>query len=201
MIDDFTLRWVVTALFGVGMAIYAYILVAQRNRSTSPLSHVLHLTMAAAMILMAWHIGMEFSAVGPMVFFAAAGVCFVRAAGRTSSAAGERLINSYYAVMTAAMVWMYAVMSDVVPRQAGHPAPDSMAMNMPGMEMAGHEMGHAPAGLEWIAMVNWIATLGFAVVALYWSCRWVAGRQYARVEPLYQACTAAGTATMFFALL
>jgi hypothetical protein len=50
-------------------------------------------------------------------------------------------------------------------------------------------------------MVNWVATLGFAVAALYWSCRWVARRQYARAEPLYQACTAAGTATMFFALL
>ncbi|SPM32540.1 DUF5134 domain-containing protein [Mycobacterium rhizamassiliense] len=201
MLSDPTLRWVVTALFGAGIAAYAYVLVVQRNRSASPLGHVLHLTMAAAMILMAWRIGMELSAVVPMIFFGVAGVGFVWAASRASTTTGERLINSYYAAMTAAMVWMYAVMSDLLPRGGGHAAPDSMAMEMPGMRMPGHEMGHATAGIGWIAMVNWTATLGFAVVALYWSCRWVARRQYARVEPLYQACTAAGTATMFFALL
>lgn len=198
MIDDPTMRWIVTALFGVSIATYVYLLAAQRNRSTSTISHLLHLAMAAAMILMAWHIGMQLSAVGPMIFFTLAAAYFVWAAGRASSTTGDRLINSYYAVMTAAMVWMYAVMSDLVPRQA---TPDSMAMNTPGMEMPAHEMGYAPTGLGWITTVNWITALGFAVVALFWSCRWVAGRQYSRVEPLYQACTAAGTATMFFALL
>lgn len=201
MIGDLTLRWMVTALFGVSIAAYVYILVAQRNRSNGLINHLLHLTMAAAMILMAWHIGMELSAVGPMVFFAVAGACFVRAASRASSATGERLVNSYYAVMTAAMVWMYAVMTGTGPGHADPPPSDSLAMDMPGMAMPGHEMPRAPAGLGWITTVNWIATLGFAVVALYWSCRWVAQRQHTRVEPLYQACTAAGTATMFFALL
>jgi hypothetical protein len=103
--------------------------------------------------------------------------------------------------MAAAMVWMYAVMSGDVPGHAGHRASDAMAMDMPGMAMPGHEMSRAPAGLDWVTTVNWIAALGFAVVALYWSCRWVARRPGTRLEPLYQACTAAGTATMFFALL
>lgn len=206
MIDDPTLRWIVTALFGVSIAAYVYLLVAQRDRSTSTLNHVLHLAMAAAMILMAWRIGTEFSAVGPMIFFVVVGACFVYAASRASRAVSERLANSYYAVMAAAMVWMYAVMSGNVPGQATHPASAAKAMqmpamDMPGMDMTGHEMSRPPAGLGWVTTVNWIAALGFAVVALYWSCHWVARRQSTRWEPLYQACTAAGTATMFFALL
>ncbi|BAX91371.1 DUF5134 domain-containing protein [Mycobacterium shigaense] len=201
MIGDLTLRWIVTALFGVGIAAYVYVLVAQRSQRTGTLSHLFHLTMAAAMILMAWHIGVQLSAVGPMIFFALAGASFAYAAGRAASAFGERLTNSYYAVMAAAMVWMYAEMSGEMPRPASHPAPDAMAMDMPGMELTGHEMSRAPTGLGWIAAVNWIAALGFAVVALYWSCRWIARRPGTRMEPLYQACTAAGTAAMFFALL
>jgi hypothetical protein len=47
---DPTLRWIVTAVFGVGIATYSYILVAQRARWTSTVNHLLHLTMSAAMI-------------------------------------------------------------------------------------------------------------------------------------------------------
>jgi hypothetical protein len=198
---DLTLRWIVTALFVVSIAAYVYILGAQRDRSTSTVDHLLHLTMAAAMILMAWRIGMAVPAAGPMIFFLLAGAWFVRAAGRVSSAVSVRLTNSYYAVMTAAMVWMYAVMSGTLPGQTIHPPSDSLAMNMPGMAMPGHEMSRAPAGPGWITTVNWIAALGFAVVALYWSCRCVARRQSTRLEPLYQACTAAGTAVMLLAQL
>lgn len=199
MIGDLTLRWIVTALFGISIATYVYLLVAQRDRATSTIDHLLHLTMAAAMVLMAWHVGMDLSTSGPMVFFGLAGAWYVRAAGRASSAIGQRLTNCYYAVMTAAMVWMYAVMSGNLPGQASHPT--SLAMTMPGMEMPGHQMSRAPTGPGWITTVNWIAALGFAVVALYWSCRYAARRQSTRLEPLYQACTAAGTAAMFFALL
>ncbi len=193
------LRWIVTALFGVSIATYVYLLVAQRDRSTSTVNHVIHLAMAAAMILMAWRIGMGVPAIGPMIFFVLAGAWFVRGAGQTSSAVNVRLTNSYYAVMTAAMVWMYAVMSGAVGGQTTHLPSDSLAMNMPGMEMPGHEMSRAPAGPGWITTVDWIAALGFAVVALYWSCRYVARRQSTRLEPLYQACTAAGTTVMLFA--
>ncbi|MCV7409421.1 hypothetical protein AWC05_10290 [Mycobacterium florentinum] len=201
MIGDFPLRGIVTALFGVSIATYVYLLVVQRDRPTSAINHLLHLTMATAMILMAWHVGMDLSTAGPMIFFALAGAWFARAACRASSATSERLTNSYYAVMTATMAWMYAAMSDNLPGQASHPTSDSLAMNMPGMEMPGHQMSRGPAGPGWITAVNWIAALGFAVVALYWSCRYTARRQSTRLESLYQACTAAGTAMMFVAQL
>ncbi|WP_096285314.1 DUF5134 domain-containing protein [Mycobacterium ahvazicum] len=201
MIGDCTLRWIVTALFGVSIATYVYLLVAQRDRSTSTIDHLLHLTMAATMILMAWHIGGDVSTAAPMIIFASAGAWFVRAACRRSFATGERLTNAYYAAMAAAMVWMYAVMSGSLPGQVSHPKPDSLAMNMPGMEMPAHEMSKAPAGFGWITAVNWIVVLGFAVAALYWSSRCAARRQSARLVPMYQACAAAGTAAMFFAQL
>jgi hypothetical protein len=199
LISDFTLRWIVTALFGISIATYVYLIVVQRDRPRSTINHLLHLTMAAAMVLMAWHVGMDLSTAGPMIFFGLASAWYVRAASRASSAIGDRLTNSYYAVMTAAMVWMYAVMSGNLPGQASHPT--SLAMSMPDMEMPGHQMSRAPTGPGWITTVNWIAALGFAVVALYWSGRYAARRQSTRLEPLYQACTAAGTAAMFFALL
>ncbi|MCV7089765.1 DUF5134 domain-containing protein [Mycobacterium interjectum] len=71
-------------------------------------------------------------------------------------------------------------------------------------------MSATGSGTEWITAVNWIATLGFGLVALCWACLYVAGRrinavpqtgQLARLEPLYQMCTAAGTAVMFGAVL
>ncbi|GBG36978.1 DUF5134 domain-containing protein [Mycobacterium montefiorense] len=201
MNGDPTLRWIVTVLFGVSVATYIYTLVAQRDRSTSTVSHVLHLAMATAMILMAWSIDMAVPVIVPMIFFVLTGAWFVRAAGQISSTVGVRLTNSYYAVMTAAMVWMYAVMSGYLPRQTTHPPSDSLAMNMPEMEMPGHELSSAPAGSGWITTVNWIAALGFAVVALFWSCRCAARRKSTHLEPLYQACAAAGTAMMLFAQL
>jgi hypothetical protein len=221
LIGDLTLRWIVTILFGVSIATYVYILVAQHDRQTSTVNHLLHLTMSAAMIVMAWRVGVNLPTVGPMIFFLLAGVWFVRVAGRVSSATRDRLTNYYYAVKMAAMAWMYAVMNGSLPGQTGH-SPDhalsgSLAMNMSGMdmsmsgmEMPAHEMSPTLPGPGWITTVNWIAALGFAVVALYWPCRCFAGRrmnpvphaaQLARLEPLYQAFTAAGTAVMFGALL
>jgi hypothetical protein len=211
LIGDLTLRWIVTILFGVSIATYLYVVVAQHDRWTSTVNHLLHLTMSAAMILMVWRVGMNLPAVGPMIFFLLAGVWFVRVAGRVSR---DRLTNYYYAVTMAAMAWMYAVMNGSLPGQTGH-SPDhalsgSLAMNMSGMEMPAQQMSGTVPGPGWISTVNWIATLGFAVVVLYWSCRFFAERrmnpvphaaQLARLEPLYQAFTAAGTALMFGALL
>jgi Ca2+/Na+ antiporter len=221
LIGDLTLRWIVTILFGVGIAIYVYILVAQHDRQTSTVNHLLHLTMSAAMILMAWRVGMDLPTVGPMIFFLLAGVWFVRVAGRVASATRDRLTNCYYAVKMAAMAWMYAVMNGSLPGQTGH-SPDHalsgpLAMNMSGidtnmsgMETPAHEMSRTLPGPDWITTVNWIAALGFAVAALYWPCRYLAERrmnpvphatQLVRLKPLYQAFTAAGTALMFGALL
>jgi Ca2+/Na+ antiporter len=222
LIGDLTLRWIVTILFGVSIATYVYILVAQHDRQTSTVNHLLHLTMSAAMIVMAWRVGMNIPTVGPMIFFLLAGVWFVRVAGRVSSATRDRLTNYYYAVKMAAMAWMYAMMNGSLPGQTGH-SPEhalsgSLAMNMSGIdvnmsgtEMPVHEMSRTlPGPPGWITTVNWIAGLGFAVVALYWSCRFLAERrinpvphatQLGSLKPLYQAFTAAGTALMFGALL
>lgn len=51
---DSTVRWLVTALFAVSFAAYAYFLVAQRRCWTGVVSQLLHLAMSAVMILMAW---------------------------------------------------------------------------------------------------------------------------------------------------
>jgi Domain of unknown function (DUF5134) len=49
--------------------LHLYILVAQHDRQTSTVNHLLHLTMSVAMILMAWRVGMNLPTVGPMIFF------------------------------------------------------------------------------------------------------------------------------------
>jgi hypothetical protein len=214
LMADAALRWVVTILFGASTATYVYILVAQRGRWTNPVNHILHLVMSAAMILMAWGVGMSSPTLAPMIFFLLAGLWFGHAAGRTSTPADDRLTNGYYAVMMAAMAWMFAVMSGGLAGQIAHTSdyaePAAAAMDMSGADMPAHEMSSAEPATEWIAAVNWIAALGFAGVALYWACRYLAKRrttavpraaQLAHLEPLYQVCSAAGTALMFGALL
>lgn len=59
-----------------------------------------------------------------------------------------------------------------------------------------------------MAAANWLGALGFAALAVYWLYRFVSQRRLApvparlaRMEPLYQAFTAAGTALMFDTLL
>ena len=214
LMGDVALQWVVTILFGASTATYVYILVAQRGRWTNPVNHILHLVMSAAMILMAWGVGMSSPTLAPMIFFLLAGLWFGHAAGRTSTPADDRLTNGYYAVMMAAMAWMFAVMSGGLAGQIAHTSdyaePAAAAMDMSGADMPAHEMSSAEPATEWIAAVNWIAALGFAGVALYWACRYLAKRrttavpraaQLAHLEPLYQVCSAAGTALMFGALL
>ncbi len=221
VIGDPALRLVVSALFGASIATYVYLLIVQHHRWTSSVNHLLHLTMWVAMILMAWHIGMEMPTFGPITLFLLAGIWFVHLAGRVSSAARDRLNNYYSAMMMAAMAWMYAVMNASLPGQIKHsPAAalqaspaintSAMDMNMSGMEMSTNEMSRTLSAPGWVTSVNWIATLGFAIVALYWPCRYFAEHRknpvtYASVpgslEPLYQACTAAGTALMFGGLL
>lgn len=166
------------------------------------------------MILMAWGIGMSPPTVAPLIFFLLAGVWFARAALRTSTPTGDRLTNGYHAVTMAAMAWMFVAMNGGLPSQFGHSSDHAQsaapAIDMSGMDMPAHETSPPEPAVHWIVTVNWIAALGFAVVTLYWACRYFANRrtdpvphtaQLARLEPLYQACTAAGTAAMFGALL
>ncbi len=215
LMSDLESRWVVTLLFGVSIATYTYLLAAQRRRPTSTVDHLLHLAMSVAMILMAWDIGMNLPTVGALVFFLLAGLWFARAAGRRSTASGDRMTNAYYAVMMGAMAWVFAVMNGSLPGQVGHSSDQArstvLAMNMPETEMiSAHGMSATASRTEWITTVNWIATLGFGVVALCWAYSYVARLRMnavpqtghpAYLEPLYQVCTAAGTAVMFGALL
>lgn len=212
MTDGSSLRWVVTGLFGLSVAMYAYLAVAQRVRWTSRVTHLLHLTMSVAMVLMVWRVGLDLPAIGPTLFFLLAGVWFAGLAIRASSASGQRLKTCYYAAMMAAMAWMYALMSGAVPGLAPRPhaQPASSVMDMPGMELPSHEMAPAAARSSWVTAANWIGVVAFAAVAFYWSCRFVGGRRMNRGpttarlvwwEPLYQASTAVGTALMFEALV
>ncbi|BBY40208.1 hypothetical protein MMAN_43420 [Mycobacterium mantenii] len=208
MIDAGPLRCAVTILFGVSITMYAYLAVAQRDRWTCRVNHLLHLAMSVAMVSMVWRVGLGLPTIGPMLFFLLAGVWFVGAAVWSSSASRQRLKTSYYAAMMAAMAWMYAVMSGGVP--GIHSPPDSAVMDMPGMRSPGPNMSSATTGSSWVAAANWLGVVGFAAVALYWAYRFVGERRMvstpaaarlARMEPVYQAFTAAGTALMFDALI
>jgi hypothetical protein len=214
LIGDLALRWIVVTLFGISIAAYVHILVAQHGRWTSTINHLLHLTMSAAMILMVWRVGQNLPVVGPLTFCLLAGAWFVRVAIRVSATSGERLTNGYYAVMVAAMAWMYASMHGSLPGYScpspGHAESASRVMNMSGMEMSTQGMPPSVPGPEWITTVNWIATLGFAVVAVYWPYHYFTNRranpvphatQLARVELLHQTTTAAGAALMFAMML
>lgn len=212
MIGEAPLRWAVTLLFAVSVAMYAYLLVAQCDRWPGRLTHLLHLTMSVAMVLMVWRVGLDLPAIGPMLFFLVAGVWFVGVAVWASSASHQRLKTWYYAAMMAAMAWMYALMSGAVPRVSPHldAQPGSAVMDMPGMPAPAHDMTPGTPGFSWVSAANWMGVAAFAAVALYWSYRFVGERRMNRLpttarvvwwEPLYQASTAAGTALMFDALI
>jgi hypothetical protein len=205
---DNTLRWVVTALFAVSFAAYAYFLVAQRRCWTSVVSQLLHLAMSAVMILMAWGVGMTLPTVAATMCFLLGGAWFVSIAGRTPWAVEGRLTNYYYAVMMVAMAWMYGAMNGSLPGRSEHSGGD--AMSMPAHDAAPgpqHAAQHMPqAAPDWVAMVNWTAALGFAAVAIYWAYRWMARRwanlmpravQLTHAQIVTQTVTAAGTALMF----
>jgi uncharacterized protein DUF5134 len=211
MIGETPLRWAVTLLFATSVGVYAYLVVTQRDQWTARLTHLLHLTMSVAMVLMVWRVGLDLPAVGPTLFFLLAGIWFVGVAAWASSAS-QRLKTCYYAAMMAAMAWMYALMSGAVPGVSAHlhAQAGSAVMDMPGMQPPAHEMSPATPGFSWVSAVNWMGVTAFAAVALYWSCRFVGQRQMNRApattrvvwwEPLYQASTAAGTALMFDALI
>jgi hypothetical protein len=196
---DNALRWMVTLLFGVSFAGYGYFLVAQRRCWTSAISHLLHLAMSVAMILMAWGLGTKPPTIGAIICFLLAGTWFVWVAGRVPRASCDRPTNIYYAVMMAAMAWMYASMKSSLPGQSGHSTGQ-------GMPMSAHDMSPPEPEPGWITTVNWIATLGFAVVAIYWAYRWITQRKTNAmpsiahlkcVQMLTQTFTAAGTALMF----
>ncbi|MEO8816184.1 MAG: DUF5134 domain-containing protein [Mycobacterium sp.] len=214
MTDDLALRWTVTVLFAFSSAGYVDVLVAQHVRWTCTVNHLLHLVMAVAMMVMAWPVGMDLPTVGLMGFFLLAAVCFVLVAARASSGVADRLTNGYNAVMSSAMVWMYAVMNGSLPGQTSHLSDHhgpsgSSSMAMVGTDIFG-PMSATAGKTGWITTVNAIATIGFAVAVLYWLYRYFVERKAspapytAHLSPmglLGQGFMAAGIALMFAAML
>lgn len=222
MIQDLTLRWVVTLLFVLSAAECVYAIAAGRRRWPSVVGYSLHTIMAVAMAVMAWPWGADLPTVGPMVFFLLATVWFVVIAA-SGAAAGHRIVTVYHALMMLAMAWMYAVMNGrLLPGQssgsgeassAGHHAGHTDMPGMPGMDMPG--MGAtdtaAPSGTgypAWIATLNWVCTVGFAIAAVFWLYRYLVARQSRssgdtvhHLGLLSQAMMAAGMAIMFGVML
>ncbi|ORB12201.1 hypothetical protein BST37_16985 [Mycobacterium noviomagense] len=210
MIDGLALPLAVTVLFGASFATHVYILVAQDGPWTSTVERLLHIVMCAAMVVMAWPVGMELAPLGPIIFFLAATVWFMLVAALVFSGTAERLINGYHAIMMAAVAWLYAVMNGGLPGQHSH-SPDHTMSSAPGVQMPGMNMSLSETAQPvWVTTVNWIATVGYATAAVYWLYRYFAQRktnpalQRANLADLglpCQAFMAAGMAVMFGAML
>jgi hypothetical protein len=206
VIGDLVLPLTVTVLFGVSLAGHVYFLVAQRSQWLGAVESLLHVVMCAAMILMAWPVGMELPTPGPIVFFLAAAAWFVLVAAHIFSDTAARLTNCYHATMMAAVAWLYAVMGGGLPGQPGR-SPDHAMSRSPGMQMPDMDLS-VPKTAEpgWITTLNWIATVGYACAAMYWLYRYFAQRKtnpgphsayLAGLGPPCQAFMASGMAIMF----
>jgi hypothetical protein len=225
VIQDLALRWFVTILFVLAAAECLYALAAGNRRPAAVIGQLLHVVMAVAMAVMAWPWGAALPTVAPMVFFLLATGWFV---GVTVSplGAGHRIAGSYHALMMLAMAWMYAVMNGrLLPGQASHAADVASAgaptgasghaghagMNMPGMDMSGTDSAVSDHGVgypAYIATLNWVCTIGFAVATVYWLYRYLAVRMSGAStdagQPLgilCQSMMAAGMAIMFGVML
>ncbi|MCX2930566.1 DUF5134 domain-containing protein [Mycobacterium sp. CVI_P3] len=225
MIGDLTLRWVVTILFVLSAVECLGALAVGSRRWTNVVGQLLHVVMAVAMAVMAWPWGAALPTVAPMVFFLLATGWFV-AITVSPIGAGHRLGGSYHALMMLAMAWMYAVMNGrLLPGQVSHSghvaSADSPAassghaghggMQMPGMDMPGMDLPADSSGggyPAYIATLNWVWTLLFAVAAVVWLWRYLAIRMNREpADPgrtlgiLCQAMMAAGMAIMFGVML
>jgi len=209
MIQDVTLRWVVTVLFVVSAGVYTQAMVVNRQSGADVIGNSLHAIMAVAMAVMAWPRGAELPTRAPMIFFLAAALWF---AVITVRSAGHRVANGYHVLMMLAMSWMYAAMGGLKLRSGES---DSMS-GMPGMEKssghAGHA-GHSGAGghggsesLDWVGTLNWICAISFGVATVFWLYRLITARlqpsePHETVGILCQLAMAAGMAIMFGVML
>ena len=219
MIQDVTLRWVVTLLFLFSAGVYVQASVANRQSGADVIGNALHAIMAVAMAVMAWPRGAALPTTAPMVFFALAALWFTVVAAR---AAAHRGANVYHALMMLAMSWMYAAMGGLPLLRAAQPAA------MPGMISAPVSTGHGGHGGHgghaghsghggggghsdmpaWVGTLNWICAVGFAAAFVYWLYRFVVARMggpaqsvQRHVGILCQAAMAAGMAIMFAVML
>ncbi len=160
MIQDLTLRWIVTLLFALSAAGCVYSLAIGRRSVTGVVGHSLHAIMAVAMAVMAWPSGAELPTRAPMVFFAVAAIWFAVIAIRD---AAHRWGSSYHALMMLAMAWMYAAMGGLPLRRT-----DSSVMDMSGMAgpptdggHAGHagHGGHSAGGASAATTPEWVGVL------------------------------------------
>jgi hypothetical protein len=119
------------------------------------------------------------------------------------------------------MAWMYAVMNGrLLPGQSSGSASGATAhhaghagMDMPGMDMSGMGTAHAAASSgpgypAWIATLNWVCAIGFAIAAVFWLYRYLvvrisnsSGDPVRHLGMLSQAMMAAGMAIMFGVML
>ena len=220
MIQDLALRWFVTILFVLGGAECLFTLSVGNRRPATVVSQLLHVVMAAAMAVMAWPWGAALPTVAPMVFFLFATGWFV-AVTASPLGAGHRIAGSYHALMMLAMAWMYAVMNGhllpgqasyaahVAPSQSGHAG--HAGMNMPGMDMSGTDApmtdGSGGGYPAYIATLNWVCTIGFAIAAVYWLYRYLSlrmnhsGSAEQSLSAMCQSMMAAGMAIMFGVML
>ena len=219
MIQDVTLRWVVTLLFVFSAGVYVQAIVANRQSGAEVIGNSLHAIMAVAMAVMAWPRGAALPTTAPMVFFALAALWFTVVAAR---AAAHRGANVYHALMMLAMSWMYAAMGGLPLLRAAQPA------TMPAMDRAPASTGHGGHGGHgghaghsghggggghsdmpaWVGTLNWICAVGFAAAFVYWLYRFVVARVGGPALPvqrhvgiLGQAAMAAGMAIMFAVML
>lgn len=210
VIDGLALPWTLTVLFGASFAAHVYALVAQHGPWIRNVERLLHSVMCAAMVVMAWPVGMELPPLAPIVFFLAAATWFVLVAAHVFSGAAAPLTNGYHAVMMAAVAWLYAAMAGSLPGQAGH-SPDHTMSSSPGMQMPGMDVS-VPETTQpgWITTINWIAAVGYAAAAVYWLYRYFAPRKtnsgprtvhLAALGPPCQAFMASGMAIMFGVML
>jgi hypothetical protein len=210
-------------LFVLAAAECLYALAVGNRRPATVVSQLLHVVMAVAMAVMAWPWGAALPTVAPMVFFLFATGWFV-AVTASPLGAGHRIAGGYHALMMLAMAWMYAVMNgrllpgqasyaaDIVPSQSGTSGHAGHAgMNMPGMDMSGTDApmtdGSGGGYPAYIATLNWVCTLLFAVAAVYWLSRYLslrmnhAGSAEQSLGTLCQSMMAAGMAIMFGIML
>jgi hypothetical protein len=216
VIEGLALRWVVTALFTLSAAECLFAGATGRRTATSVAGHLLHFVMAVAMAVMAWPGGAKLPTTGPAVFFLLATAWFVVVA-LTDAGSGHRIVNGYHALMMLAMSWMYAVMNGhLLPGQDSaqrHHIADGPQLNMPAMEIGRTDMGgtdvssHSAGHPGWIAAINWLWTVGFAVATVWWLYRYFVERRARPAERrcllgiASQAMMAAGMAVMFGVML
>lgn len=140
--------------------------------------------------------------------FLLAAMTFVTMAFAVARTTALRVRYGYHTVMMLATGWMYAMMNARwYPARTGteHHVPPAMS-SMPGMDMAGTAMPASSGPPVWFSAVNWLAAVGFAVAALFWTYWYFVKRQH---EPslfrslgnLSQAGMAIGMSILFSATL